>query len=119
MDGTVPRGIAAGTTTSVESACRAELVDRIRRGVGDLPPAEAEAIQWVRSQLIQSLQGLSGCPLEWEAGAPAEAGNETEGTAAAEDPVERLRRMIDERQDETMQILESWMDESPAGAGRI
>lgn len=29
------------------------------------------------------------------------------------DPVERLREMIDERQDETLQILQSWMEDNP------
>ncbi len=48
----------------------------------------------------------------------ADPAGDGQADRAPEDPVERLRRMIDERQDETMQILESWMDESSANAER-
>ena len=33
----------------------------------------------------------------------------------AEDPVQRLRRLIEERQDETLQILRNWMEEADEG----
>ena len=36
------------------------------------------------------------------------------GQAATEDPVQRLRQMIEERQDETMEILRNWMEEETA-----
>lgn len=38
------------------------------------------------------------------------AGTERRG-AAAEDPVERLRGLIDDRRDEAIQVLQSWIDE--------
>ncbi|MBL4812502.1 MAG: flagellar M-ring protein FliF [Rhodobacteraceae bacterium] len=46
-------------------------------------------------------------------GAPGEEGEDGGGS----DPVSRLRRLIEERQDETIQILQSWI-EDPDTAGR-
>lgn len=37
-------------------------------------------------------------------------------SSATDDPVERLKSMIDERQDETVEILRSWMDHPPQEA---
>jgi flagellar M-ring protein FliF len=34
-----------------------------------------------------------------------------EAEAALPDPVERLRRLIEEREEETVEILRSWMEE--------
>ena len=38
-----------------------------------------------------------------------------DGEDGAEDPVQRLRRLIEERQDETLQILRNWMEEADEG----
>jgi len=40
------------------------------------------------------------------------------GTAEGADPVTRLRKMIEERQEESLQILQSWIEE-PEEAGRV
>lgn len=45
--------------------------------------------------------------------APAAAGPDP-GTEADSDPVERLRRLIEERQDDTIQILQSWVEDDEA-----
>ena len=50
-------------------------------------------------------------------GRPASAGLPAPGSSAEfdpADPVARLRRMVAERQDETVEILRGWM-EAPAG----
>ena len=41
-----------------------------------------------------------------------------DGAVAGEDPVARLRKMIEERQEETFQILQSWI-EDPEDAERV
>ncbi len=46
---------------------------------------------------------------------PALAEAPAEGDAPAEDPVQRLRRLIAERQDETLQILQNWMEDADGG----
>lgn len=47
----------------------------------------------------------------------APAGRAIEGATVGDDPVARLRKMIDERQEETFQILQSWI-EDPEDAER-
>ena len=38
------------------------------------------------------------------------------GSIGAEDPVERLRRLIADRREETIEVLRGWMDEAPEEA---
>ncbi|MGY6410614.1 MAG: flagellar basal-body MS-ring/collar protein FliF [Alkalilacustris sp.] len=46
---------------------------------------------------------------------PALAEFSADGDDSTEDPVQRLRRLIEERQDETLQILRNWMEEADEG----
>ena len=39
------------------------------------------------------------------------------GAGGAEDPVERLRRLIADRREETIEVLRGWMDDAPGEAG--
>ncbi|MBP1805084.1 flagellar basal-body MS-ring/collar protein FliF [Rubellimicrobium aerolatum] len=69
-----------------------------------LPPFEGIGLPMTAPMLAGDFGGFGGGPGE---------------VADAEivDPAARLRRLIEERQDETAQILQSWIDEVP-GAGR-
>ena len=45
---------------------------------------------------------------------PTERGVPALGSNATEDPVDRLRAMIGDKQDETVEILRSWLEEERA-----
>lgn len=92
----LPTGQAA-ISTSKETASQ---IPALTGEVSDLPD------DFPDFQLNDGADGFDGLP----AMNFASAGNESSGSAT--DPVERLRAMIGERQEETVEILRSWLEDS-------
>ncbi len=79
---------------------------------GSLPgvsPESSGAVAALTGEITEPPTPTEGLPLagDMDAGRPA---SDTPGTTGEEDPVQRLRDMIAEREEETVEILRSWID---------
>ena len=85
----------------------------LRPRTDSTPPAEALAAFATPAALAGPVLGgaaLTGV-VEDSAGSATVAGLVADEAAPAQDPVERMRALIAERQDETLEILRGWMEE--------
>ncbi|MCC5970253.1 MAG: flagellar M-ring protein FliF [Pararhodobacter sp.] len=92
-------------------------------GAGSLPsPGMSGEIDdpWAGMGELSPLPGPLGAALGGPMGGPmtggmSDYGGEEDGDSLPEDPVERMRALIADRQDETIEILRNWMEE-PEGS---